>query len=309
MDNKNDKNHKNKAAVSGAMILIAAAGWGIIGVFSRPLAAMGLEPFGITFIRSFITAAGIGIFIIIKDRSLFRISLRDIWMFLGTGLVSIVFFNVCYFITIEQTTLATASILLYTAPCFVMLMSALFFGEKITSQKIFALVFAFLGCVLASGFAGGDITPKAFISGIGSGVGYAAYSIFGKAALKKYRPFTVIFYTFAVASAGLLPFTAGGVIPFMSAHPDAVAVSLELGIVSTLMPFILYTTGLEYTEAGKASVLAFAEPMVAAVSGIVIFKEELCIKNAVGILLIFFSIILLNIPFKIKYTEKIKSRM
>lgn len=71
---------------------------------------------------------------------------------------------------------------------------------------------------------------------------------------------------------------------------------IGLGLISTLMPFILYTSGLKYVEAGKASVLAFAEPMVAAAAGIVIFNEELNIKNVCGILLIFFAIVLLNIP-------------
>lgn len=287
----------NKKVLSIAAILTAAAGWGIIGVFSRPLAHAGIGPVQITFIRCILAAAGMGIFLLIKDRSLFRIKIKDFWMFLGTGLLSIVFFNVCYFITISHTTLAAASVLLYTAPCFVMLMSACFFHEKITAVKIAALVAAFAGCILASGFAGGEISILAFMTGIGSGFGYALYSIFGKAALKKYHPFTVIFYTFAVAAAGLLPFS--GLYDVMASLTDDVKIlftGIGLGLISTLMPFILYTGGLKYVEAGKASVLAFAEPMVAAAAGIVIFNEELNIKNVCGILLIFFAIVLLNIP-------------
>ena len=62
------------------------------------------------------------------------------------------------------------------------------------------------------------------------------------------------------------------------------------------MPYVFYTYGLKYVEAGKASVLAFAEPMVAAVAGIVIFSEPLHAKNVLGIVLIFAAIVLLNIP-------------
>ena len=118
---------KSKTALSVVMILLAATGWGAIGVFSRPLSHAGLDAIQITFVRSIIVAIGMGVLLLIKDRSLFSVKLRDFWIFLGTGLISIVFFNVCYFLTIERATLATASILLYTAPCFVMLMSALFF--------------------------------------------------------------------------------------------------------------------------------------------------------------------------------------
>ena len=288
---------KNKTTISIIKILVAASGWGIIGVFSRPLSDAGLSAIQLTFIRSIIVTTGMGIFLLLKDKNLLRIKPGDFWVFLGMGLVSIVFFNVCYFITIEQTTLATASILLYTAPCFVMLMSACFFKERITFQKITALVLAFLGCLLVSGFTGGEITAFALMTGIGSGLGYASYSIFGKIALKKYQTFTVIFYTFLVSSAGLLPFTQmSHIFSTLIKKPESILLGLGLGIISTFMPYIFYTSGLQYVEAGKASVMAFAEPMVATLAGILIFKEILHLKNAVGILLIFLAIILLNIP-------------
>ncbi|MCH5187816.1 MAG: EamA family transporter [Oscillospiraceae bacterium] len=279
------------------MILIAASGWGIIGVFSRPMAAVGLNVVQVTFVRSLVVLAGMTVLLLIKDKALPRVRLKDMWIFLGTGLVSIVFFNVCYFLTIERTTLAAASILLYTAPCFVMLMSALFFKEKITLQKVAALVLAFVGCTLASGFAGGDIGLGALLTGIGAGLGYASYSIFGKVALKKYQTFTVIFYTFLVATICLFPFAGiPAIASVLAARPEGIAPALGLGLVSTFMPYVFYTYGLKYVEAGKASVLAFAEPMVAAVAGIVIFNEPLHTKNVLGILLIFAAIVLLNIP-------------
>lgn len=291
------ENKTAKTALSVIMILIAASGWGLIGVFSRPLSTTGLSSIQMTLIRSIVVIAGIGLLLLIKDRTLFRIKWRDFWLFLGTGLISIVFFNVCYFSTIEMTTLATASILLYTAPCFVMLMSAMFFKEKITAQKLIALALAFGGCMLVSGFAGGDISFMALIIGIGSGLGYASYSIFGKVALQKYHTFTVIFYTFLVSSICLLPFAdLPNVILTFTADTRTLLLALGLGIVSTVMPYICYTTGLKHVEAGKASVLAFAEPMVATIAGILIFHEPLHLKNALGIGLIFGAIVLLNIP-------------
>ena len=291
------ENKTAKTALSVIMILIAASGWGLIGVFSRPLSAAGLSSIQMTFIRSFIVTVGIGLLLLIKDRKMLYIKLKDFWLFLGTGIISIIFFNVCYFSTIEMTTLATASILLYTAPFFVMLMSAMFFKERITARKLIALVLAFFGCMLVSGFAGSDISLTALMMGIGSGLGYASYSIFGKVALKKYHTFTVIFYTFLVSSAGLLPFAGlPNIITAFAADTHTVFLALGLGVVSTFMPYICYTSGLKHVEAGKASVLAFAEPMVATIAGILLFHEQLHLKNAMGIVLIFLAIVLLNIP-------------
>lgn len=278
-------------------ILIAGFGWGIIGVFSRPLSAAGLSAVQITLVRSVIVAVGMGLYLLLKDRSQFRICLADSWIFFGIGLFSIVFFNVCYFLTIQQATLAAASILLYTAPCFVLLMSAVFFHEKITAQKVVSLVMAFVGCVLVSGFTGGRMPFAAILTGIGSGLGYALYSILGSVALKKYRSFTVIFYTFLIAGLGLLPFAdAAGTWELVNGSVQTLVYALVLGILSTFLPFVFYTNGLKEMEAGKASVLAFAEPMVATLAGIVIFKEALNLQNVLGIVMIFGAIVLLNIP-------------
>ena len=288
---------KSKQGIAVGKILAAGVGWGVIGVFSRPLSAAGLNAVQITFVRSVITALGMALFLLVTDRSGFRICPRDIWMFLGTGLLSIVFFNICYFLTIERATLAAASILLYTAPCFVLLLSALLFHEKITVQKLSALILAFAGCVLVSGFTGGQMSGFAVLTGIGSGIGYALYSIFGSVALKKYQPFTVIFYTFLIASVGLIPFSAvPETVSVLAADVSVSASGLALGLLSTLLPFILYTGGLKDIEAGKASVLAFAEPLVATAAGIVIFKEQMTLQNGLGIALIFAAILLLNLP-------------
>ena len=287
-------------ALSVALILLAATGWGVIGLFSRPLGEAGLSALQVTFVRSVITLAGMGLLLLARDRTLFRIDLRDGWMFLGTGLVSIVFFNVCYFTTIEMTTLATASILLYTAPCFVMVMSAVFFKERITARKLTALALAFGGCVLVSGIgAGGGLPPFGLLTGIGSGLGYATYSIFGKAALKKYHAFTLIFYTFVVSTVCLAPFVGiGQCARAIAAGGNAPWLALGLGLISTFMPYVCYTTGLENVEAGRASVLAFAEPMVATLAGIVAYHERLGVRSAAGIALIFIAILLLSIPAK-----------
>lgn len=281
--------------VPAAKVLAAGFGWGIIGVFSRPLSAAGLSAVQTTLVRCVIVTVGMAFYLLLTDRSQFRIRWKDLWIFLGMGLLSVVFFNICYFLTIQKATLAVASILLYTAPCFVLMMSAVFFHEKITLQKLMALGIAFGGCVLVSGFTGGTMEPTAILTGIGSGLGYALYSIFGSVALKQYRPFTVIFYTFLIATAGILPMADPvGTCQVLTGSVSSMSYGLALGVISTFLPFVFYTDGLKEMEAGKASVLAFAEPMVATLAGIVIYHEALQIQNVLGIGMILAAIVLLG---------------
>lgn len=280
-----------------AAVLSAASLWGVIGYFSRSLNAAGLDSVQVTAVRCMITAVVLTAVLLITDRRKLRIDPRDIWMFIGTGLLSIVFFNVCYFTTLQMLSLSMASVLLYTAPCMVMVMSVLFFGERLTGSKLLALAAAFVGCMLVTGIVGGvgDVTAAGILIGLGSGFGYALYSIFGKVAGRKYHPSTVTVYTFIVASLCLVPFCGmGEIVSLALSDTHALMDMLALGVLITLVPYFLYTYGLEHMEAGRASVLAFAEPMVAVLLGVFYYHETLTAAAAAGVFLILVSIILLN---------------
>ena len=116
-------------------ILIAGITWGMIGLFNRYLLAGGFTPAAIVLTRNFGGLLLMTVLFFFMDRSIFRIRLRHIPYFLGTGVVSVVLFTLMYFSCQEQCSLAVAAILLYTAPAFVMLMSAILFRESITKKE------------------------------------------------------------------------------------------------------------------------------------------------------------------------------
>lgn len=287
---------------SPMFVIMAGACWGIIGIFSKSLLGIGFSPIQIVFLRFGISAVLVWLYILIFDRKKIKIRLRDIWMFFGTGIFSLTMFSTLYFTTIQRTTLSLAAVLLYTAPCFVMIMSAIFFREKIGRRKITALLLALLGCVCTTGLleaalsgeALGSATLTGVLTGIGAGFGYALYSIFGTLALKKYDTVTVTAYTFLVTALALLPFCFGKELFALFQSKETLASVIGITLISTLLPYLLYTQGLKFTQPGKASVLAFSEPFVATLTGLLAFREKLTIGGAAGMLLIFISIVMLN---------------
>ncbi|MBR6204116.1 MAG: EamA family transporter [Candidatus Methanomethylophilaceae archaeon] len=283
------------SGIAALCVVAAASLWGLIGLFTRSLAGAGLSPIEIAEVRCSVTAACVLVILAAFDRKLLRISVRDVWMFVGTGALSIALFNVLYFTATTMLTLSMAAVLLYTAPCFVMLMSAAVFKEKVTRKKALALGAAFLGCALTAGVVGGvgSIDAVGIAVGVGSGLGYAMYSIFGKIALRKYHPFTITFYTFLVAALCLLPFSDVSNIASAAVSGSA-PMMLSLGVVVTLVPYFLYTYGLSRMDAGKAAVLAFVEPMVATLVGFALFGESPGMPELAGIALILASVVLLN---------------
>lgn len=277
---------------SALCVMLGASLWGIIGLFTRPLYESGMSPLQMTLTRCAITLVAMAVAILILDKKLFRIELKDIWMFIGTGLFSIVFFNVMYFTSQQMVSLSTASVLLYTAPCFVMLMSMILFKEKLTKNKLLALALAFIGCAFTTGLGFGDMNIG-ILYGILAGFGYSLYSIFGKFALRKYGLLTILFYTFLVATVCLLPFADVPYVISSMSDTDVLLETLGLGVLSTILPYYFYTVGLNGMDAGKASIIAFVEPMVATVLSIIV-GDEFGWTNVLGIALILGSVILLN---------------
>ena len=280
------------------LIIIAASFWGCMGIFVRKLAEFGFSAIQIVSIRITLAALFFSLILLIKNRAGFKISLRDIPLFLGLGIGSILLFTVCYFSAITIMPLSTAAILLYTSPIWIMLMSALLFHEKINSQKVIALALAFAGCVLVSGFSGDGITAKGLLFGLGSSIGYGLYSILGTVALRKYSPYTVTTYTFLIAAIGswFINHPANMLSKFSgeSDFNGLVLLSLLTALLTAVIPFLLYTLGLRNVEASKAGILATVEPMVATIVGITYFSEALTLLSGIGIFLILSAVIILN---------------
>ena len=271
--------------------------WGFMGFFTRHLALFGIDSNEAIIVRCGIAAVCFAILILITGPEQFRVRIRDLWCFLGTGLLSLLFFTFCYFHAISMMSLSAAAILLYTAPAIVMLLSAVLFREKITPVKALAVALAFAGCCLVSGI-GSDtmLTPQGILFGLGAGLGYALYTIFSRYALQRgYSSSTINFYSCLLAAAGAcIIWRSDGLAGSMTASPQAFLWCLGTGVISCFVPYMLYTFSLTGLENGKASVLASVEPVVASLVGVFIYHEKMTIPEAVGVLLVLSAILLLN---------------
>lgn len=282
------------------MIALGAALWGLIAFFVRGLRDIGFTSMEIVTIR--VTIAAICLFIIgsIQFRDQLKIKYKDIHLFVGTGILSIVFFNWCYFTAITQMDISIAVILLYTSPAFVTLLSFFFLKEPLYFKKILAVAGTIMGCVLVAGLnsGGSEVSFWGLLIGLGAGLGYALYSIFGKFALKRYEPFTVILYTFVTASIFLLPITGLWKKSDQLFSTEVLFYAIGLGIIPTVLAYFVYTWGLQRTESSKASIIATVEPIVATLLGVFLYEEKLEFVQVLGSLLILISVITVSISFK-----------
>ena len=280
---------------AAASILAAAALWGIIGVWNRRLMAGGLSPYSIVVVRN---CGGLVLLLAVmalRDRSVFHVERQHLKYFFGTGVVSVVLFTVCYFSCQEICSLAVASILLYTAPAIVVVLSAILWREPVTKKKLLALGLTLVGCALVCGVFSGSLTVTGggIALGLGAGFFYALYSIFGRYALAHYGPMSVTVWTFVFAGAASLVLVRPAELAAL-AQPSLALTAVGLVVCSTVLPYILYTRGLARVEAGKASILASLEPVVASVAGVVLFGEPMSPLTAAGIVCVLAGVYILR---------------
>lgn len=284
-------------------VILAGSLWGLISIFINNLNACGYDSLAISKVRMLFAAPMFAAVMAIKDPKILKIHLKDLWMFIGTGIVSVALFNLSYFYTIIHSQASVAVVLLYTSPIFIMLISALLFKEKITVKKIIALIMTFTGCVFVAGLigSGGKISGIVLLTGIASGLFYALYTIFGRFALKKYRGETVTAYTFILGLIGLLPVGGfGNLFSGFVKYPSSIFWSFGISLVCTVLPYFFYTAGLAKMESGKAAILVAVEPLVGALIGICVYHESHGILKIAGIALILASIVVMNLPDKRK---------
>ncbi len=309
MSDPNETQSRKEGRITAPAFQIIAAGlcWGFIPVFYRMMSSSGLGRLQTITLRFSFAALGYILWLMYKDPGLLRLKRpAHILYFVGTGVISLAAFNFCYISCIKYAGVAVAALLLYTAPAFVLVMGLLLFKEQLTVRGVLALVMTVFGCAFVSGIIGGgaSISTEALLWGLGSGFGYALYSVFSKYALKHYKPETITAYTAVFASLSTLPFSEPEELACMLKEPKVLTGALGSAIICTVLAYLLYTSGLERTGAGKAAILSTVEPVTACVLGVLLLHEPITPDKLSGILLVLLAIAVLNIPDKHKRGEK-----
>ncbi len=268
-------------------LLLAASLWGLIGPVSRLAFQEGLSPLLVAFFR-----AGIA-WVLFALHALYlrqvKVRAQDLPALLLFGLVGVALFYGAYQLAVGYGGAALASVLLYTAPAWVALLSHLILKEPLDSLGLLSVALTLLG-VGFMGLGGGSQVGSplpALLFGLLSGLTYALYYIFGKLYLPRYATPTLFLYALPVGALGLWPFVG-----FVPLSPKALYALLFLGVFSTYGAYLAYYAGLKRLPATRASVLATLEPVVANLFAFLLFREVLSPLGYLGAALVLLAVLL-----------------
>jgi drug/metabolite transporter (DMT)-like permease len=279
-------------------VLCAAMLWSVSGSTSKYLFLNGISPFQLSQLRVTLSALFLFLFFLIRHPHLLRISRNDIFYFFILGTFGMAAIQITYLFTISKLNVAAAILLEYLAPIFIALYMAVFAKEKLSRTTILAIIGATLGCYLVVGAYNLNLlnmNMAGIASGLASAVTFAWWSLHGEYGMRRYNPWTVLFYAMLFAATDwniIYPPLKG----FFDVSSSAQwGIILYITVMGTIIPFGLYYEGISLIRAARASITATLEPILAGVISYIFLDEIMSPMQIFGGVLVIAAIILLQI--------------
>jgi drug/metabolite transporter, DME family len=273
-------------------IALAAALWGSLGVVSRLVLSAGVSPLELSFWRASLAGALFAVHAI--SRRKMRVARSDIGALVAFAIVGVAVFYLSYLFAVQTGGAALAAILLYTAPAWVAIASALWLNERMTRRKLGSLTVTLVGVALVAVGApqasdGLRVGTASLAWGLLAGLAYACYYLFGKRYFTRYEAPTLFMYALPLGALMLLPAVA-----FVPKSAPTWGWILFVSAVPTYLALRLYEVGLKRVEATRAVTVATLEPVIAAVLAFAIWGEALRPAGYAGAALVLAGVLVMS---------------
>ncbi|SPE44314.1 putative 10 TMS drug/metabolite exporter, DME family, DMT superfamily [Candidatus Sulfotelmatobacter sp. SbA7] len=228
-----------------------------------------------------------------------RLPMADMRRMFVLGILGVAASNYLYYLAIQRTNVATAIILQYTAPVWVLLYTVARGVQKPTLQRIAAVGLAVAGIALVIGVFGAGgfrLDTLGVIAALLAAFSFAFYNVGGHSILARYDRWTVLLYT--LISASLFWMVVNPPWKIAAAHYANSQWLFLLGfsLISVLGPFSFYFAGLQHLEPTRAIVVSCLEPVFSIVIAAVVLGEVLRPLQTLGILLVLVAIVVVQWP-------------
>jgi drug/metabolite transporter (DMT)-like permease len=282
-------------ALATAVVVVAAFCWGLSAIFAKGAFDSGIPPERMAEAR--IAVAGVLLigFLAVARRDLLRPPRAALPPAALFG-VSLVLVNLSYYVAIDRLPVGVAIALQYTAPVFVLGAVGVVSGRVPGALVWLAGVLTLVGAVLVSGaYAGfGGVDGLGLLAGFGSAVSFAMYLLSAEAAGRRgAHPATVLAIGFVVAAA---IWTVA--VPWWSwpvdrlGDPANALRVLGVGVVGTLLPFLLVLAALRVIPSALAGIAATFEPVFASALAFLLLGQGLTGAQLVGGALVVIGVVL-----------------
>lgn len=230
---------------------------------------------------------------------------RDLAQCLVLGVLGVAVSNYFYYVAIQKTNVATAIILQYTAPVWLLLYVVARGQQKLSLQKVAAVGLAVTGIALVIGVVGGTsenannflrLNPAGLLAALLASFSFAFYNIVGHGVLTRYDRWRVLLWTLTSASAFWLFVNPPWRIAAVHYAGVQWAFLFVFSMISVLGAFSLYFLGLQHLEPTRAIIASCLEPVFSILLAAALLGERMHSVQALGIVLVLAAIVIVQLP-------------
>jgi DME family drug/metabolite transporter len=208
--------------------------------------------------------------------------------------LAIVVYQLSFFAAVKLTGVAIGTVVaIGTGPAAAGALGRLVNGERLSGRWALATACAAAGVLLLAGDGGGTVDLSGIALAVTAGVGYAASTVLSKRLLVAgEEPEGVMAAGFGGAAVLLVPvlLVAG---PGFLGDPAGLGMALYLGAIPTALAYVLFSRGLRSLSSGETATLVLAEPLTAALLGIVALGEQPSLTAGIGAALVLAGLVVL----------------
>ncbi len=234
-----------------------------------------------------------------RGASALRVPGRDLVQFFLLGILGVAVSNYFYYVAIQRTNVATAIILQYTAPVWVLLYTLARGAQRPSLRRTAAVGLAVAGCALAVGFVGSGgfrMDKVGVAAALLAAFSFAFYNVGGHKVLARYDRWKVLLWVLVGTSAFWLCVNPPWKIVAAHYGRQQWAFMLVFSLVSVLGPFSCYFAGLQHLEPTRAIVASCLEPVFSIVLTALALGELVRPTQTAGIILVLVAIVLIQLP-------------
>jgi DME family drug/metabolite transporter len=296
-------------------IASAALLWGISAALGRavftgrlPLSPTALRPIDPLILSQTRTTFSLMVLltILVASKGWQRIKLptRDLAYCFLLGTLGVAVSNYFYYVAIQRTNVATAIIVQYTAPVWVLFYVVARGQQKLSLQKVIAVALAVAGIILVIGIAGTKANDRGafrldsygLFAALLASFSFAFYNVAGHSILARYDRWRVLVWTLAAAAAFWLIVNPPWKIAAAHYAPAQWLFLFVFSMISVLGAFSLYFLGLQYLEPTRAIIASCLEPVFSILLAALLLGEVLRPIQTLGIVFVLAAIVIVQRP-------------
>ncbi len=267
-------------------------------LFSGPLPA--IDPLILAQTRTTIAfVLLLPILLLVRGRGAMRMSRPDIAWSLVVGVLGVAASNYTYYLSIQRTTVATAIILQYTAPIWVLLYMVARRLQRATLRRVGSVALAVMGAALAIGIFGhAQFHPDGLgvLAGQAASLSFAFYTVFAGSIVRRNHSWPVMLYALLGAALFWLIVNPPWRIAAQHYSPRQWEFLALFSITSVLIPFALYFAGLKLLDPTRVIVTSCLEPVFSILIAALALTERVSPLQAVGIAIVLVATIVVQLP-------------